>query len=322
MLRQRGFIMLAGNPEKNISGGARLIALVADSGSAAHPTIIAALKDLRNLNSPDLSDIAHFLCVLHGRYPGLIDHAARKIVDGAAREWILHTGNAFAEERAFLSRLTAAAGPAPSTMGDEKCTAAFAMQSRALEMLASSDRQVYPARAAIAFAEDWLTIRMLLESMAEALEPGADPGGEAAAPSPTAAAGTERSPWATASVPTDPPALLGWLAGQSGFYAGLGVQPNIAAPNDALALVLFLLALPPLTFFAAPLGALLSRRHEFEADAYACAQADGRALASALVKLHEDNAATLTPDPWYVRFYYSHPPAAERLAALPAPVHT
>ena len=117
-------------------------------------------------------------------------------------------------------------------------------------------------------------------------------------------------------------ALLGWLAGQSGFYAGLGVQPNIPAPNDALALVLFLLALPPLTFFAAPLGALLSRRHEFEADAYACAQADGRALASALVKLHEDNAATLTPDPWYVRFYYSHPPAAERLAALPAPVHT
>jgi STE24 endopeptidase len=114
-------------------------------------------------------------------------------------------------------------------------------------------------------------------------------------------------------------ALLGWLAGQSGFYAGLGVAPNLGAPNDALALILFLLALPPFTFFASPLGALLSRRHEFEADAYACAQADGRALASALVKLHEDNAATLTPDPWYVRFYYSHPPAAERLAALPRP---
>jgi STE24 endopeptidase len=60
-----------------------------------------------------------------------------------------------------------------------------------------------------------------------------------------------------------------------------------------------------------------SRRHEFEADAYACAQADGRDLANALLKLHEDNAATLTPDPLYVRFYYSHPPASERLAALP-----
>jgi STE24 endopeptidase len=114
-------------------------------------------------------------------------------------------------------------------------------------------------------------------------------------------------------------ALLGWLAGQSGFYAGLGVKPNLAAPNDALALLLFMLALPPFTFFVSPLMAHFSRKHEFQADAYACAQADGGELASALLKLHEDNASTLTPDPVYVRFYYSHPPASERLAALPAP---
>jgi STE24 endopeptidase len=114
-------------------------------------------------------------------------------------------------------------------------------------------------------------------------------------------------------------ALLGWLAGQSGFYAGLGVAPNLAAPNDALALLLFMLALPPFTFFIAPLMAHFSRRDEFQADAYACAQADGRELASALLKLNEDNATTLTPDPLYVRFYYSHPPTLERLAALPAP---
>jgi STE24 endopeptidase len=112
-------------------------------------------------------------------------------------------------------------------------------------------------------------------------------------------------------------ALLGWLAGQSGFYAGLGVDPNLTAPNDALALLLFMLALPPFTYFIAPLMSSWSRRHEFQADAYACAQADGRDLASALLKLHEDNAATLTPDPLYARFYYSHPPAGERLAALP-----
>ena len=110
-------------------------------------------------------------------------------------------------------------------------------------------------------------------------------------------------------------ALLGWLAGQSGFYAGLGVAPNLSAPNSALALLLFSLALPPFMFFVSPLAALLSRKHEFEADAYACAQADGRDLANALLKLHEDNAATLTPDPLYARFYYSHPPAPERLAA-------
>ncbi len=113
-------------------------------------------------------------------------------------------------------------------------------------------------------------------------------------------------------------ALLGWLAGSSSFYAGLGVAPNIGVPNDALALMLFMLALPPFTFFISPLLARVSRRHEFEADAYACAQADGRDLASALLKLQEDNAATLTPDPLYVRFYYSHPPTSERLAALPA----
>jgi STE24 endopeptidase len=111
-------------------------------------------------------------------------------------------------------------------------------------------------------------------------------------------------------------ALLGWASGQAWFYTGLGVQPNLAAPNDALALLLFLLALPPFLFFLSPLAAVYSRRHEFQADAYACAQADGSALASALLKLHEDNASTLTPDPLYVRFYYSHPPAGERLAAL------
>jgi STE24 endopeptidase len=117
-------------------------------------------------------------------------------------------------------------------------------------------------------------------------------------------------------------ALLGWLSNQRWFYEGLGVQPNATAPNDALALLLFALALPPFTFLLAPLAAQLSRRHEFEADAYACDHANGAELASALVKLHEDNATTLTPDPVYVRFYYSHPPAAERLAALAARVQT
>ena len=111
-------------------------------------------------------------------------------------------------------------------------------------------------------------------------------------------------------------ALLGWLAGQAWFYTGLGVQPNLGAPNDALALLLFMAVVPVFGFFTSPLGALLSRKHEFQADAYACAQASGADLASALLKLHEDNAATLTPDPVYVRFYYSHPPAIERLAAL------
>ncbi|MCG3188584.1 MAG: Protease HtpX [Burkholderiaceae bacterium] len=114
-------------------------------------------------------------------------------------------------------------------------------------------------------------------------------------------------------------ALLGWLASRVWFYTALGVTPNLAAPNDALALLLFALVLPVFGFFVSPLASLLSRRHEFEADAYACAQASGADLASALIKLHQDNASTLTPDPVYVRFYYSHPPAGERLAALAGP---
>ena len=100
------------------------------------------------------------------------------------------------------------------------------------------------------------------------------------------------------------------------FYAGLGVQPSVSASNDAVALLLFLLVTPVFGFFIAPLFAGVSRRHEFEADAYARTHADGRDLAAALLKLHEDNASTLTPDPVYARFYYSHPPAVERLAAL------
>jgi STE24 endopeptidase len=113
-------------------------------------------------------------------------------------------------------------------------------------------------------------------------------------------------------------ALLGWLAAQPWFYTGLGVAPNLGGRNDALALLLFLLALPVFMFFISPAMAQLSRRQEFEADAYAIAQTDARDLKSALLKLYEDNASTLTPDPVYVKFHYSHPPASERLARMDA----
>ncbi len=111
-------------------------------------------------------------------------------------------------------------------------------------------------------------------------------------------------------------ALLGWLSQQLWFYAGLGVRPSLTAPNDALALLLFMLAVPLFSFFVSPVFAQLSRKHEFEADAYAVAQTDGRDLQSALLKLYKDNASTLTPDPVFVKFYYSHPPASERLARM------
>ena len=113
-------------------------------------------------------------------------------------------------------------------------------------------------------------------------------------------------------------ALLGWLSGQVGFYTGLGVTPvlNDAHANNALALILFMLVLPLPLFFLTPLSSAWSRRQEFQADAYATQHAQAQDLRSALLKLYRDNASTLTPDPVYVAFYYSHPPAGQRLARL------
>jgi len=113
-------------------------------------------------------------------------------------------------------------------------------------------------------------------------------------------------------------AALGWLAGETWFYEGLGVTPPLAGSANGVALVLFMLVVPVFTFVLAPLASRISRKHEFEADAFAVAHSSGDDLASALVKLYEDNAATLTPDPVHSAFYDSHPPAAIRIARLQA----
>ena len=107
-------------------------------------------------------------------------------------------------------------------------------------------------------------------------------------------------------------AVLGQLMTADWFYRGLGVSTQ----NTALALILFFLVVPVFTFLLTPLSSLLSRRHEFEADRYAAEHASASELTNALVKLYEDNAATLTPDPLHSLFYDSHPPAALRIAHL------
>src|SRR6185312_14871333 len=107
-------------------------------------------------------------------------------------------------------------------------------------------------------------------------------------------------------------ALLGWLAGKPDFYRVLGVP----IPSAHAALLLFALAGPVALFFTTPVSSLWSRTHEFAADRFASQHASAKELASALVKLYRDNASTLTPDPLYTAFYYSHPPALERIARL------
>jgi STE24 endopeptidase len=123
-------------------------------------------------------------------------------------------------------------------------------------------------------------------------------------------------------------ALLGWLAGQDWFYHGLGVSQ----PSPWMALMLFMMVLPVFTFFIQPVMSLLSRKHEFEADAYAVQQSSGTDLIHALVKMYRENAstltpdplysATLTPDPLYSAFHDSHPPAPVRISHISANMST
>ena len=114
--------------------------------------------------------------------------------------------------------------------------------------------------------------------------------------------------------------LLAQLMQTSWFYQGLGVDPSTSSgqANTALALLLFFLVMPVFSFFISPILSAYSRKHEFEADAYAAKQTAPGDLVNALVKLYQDNAATLTPDPLYSKFYDSHPPATLRIAHLQA----
>jgi STE24 endopeptidase len=107
-------------------------------------------------------------------------------------------------------------------------------------------------------------------------------------------------------------AALGVLIDAPWFYTGL----NVSTQSTATALLLFVLAAPVFTFYLQPLSSLHSRKHEFEADAYAASHSSAAELVQALVKLYQDNASTLTPDPWHSAFYDSHPPAATRIAQL------
>jgi STE24 endopeptidase len=110
-------------------------------------------------------------------------------------------------------------------------------------------------------------------------------------------------------------ALLGWLSAQGWFYAALGVDQ----PSNSAALLLFILVLPSFTWILTPLGAAWSRRHEFQADAFAARFSNGPELGHALVSLYRENASTLTPDPLHSAFYDSHPPPVVRIARLVNP---
>ena len=146
--------------------GDRLLACVAEHGSGAHPypgssALLKGPEAARNL-----SDFVHFLCTLHGRYPGVIDHAAGCSVEPAARAWFAAATEAFAVERAFLARLAVAAGPIPSTPGSAESEGAVLGQRHAVEMLARSERSGCALGAAVGVALDWAGIRPVLDAAA------------------------------------------------------------------------------------------------------------------------------------------------------------
>jgi hypothetical protein len=156
------------NGERPVAGAA-LIACVLDAGSASHPwsagdALLKGPDSARNL-----ADAIHYLCQLHGRHPGIVDLAAQRSVEPAAREWLIVASEALAGERLFLTRLAVAAGPVPGTPGGAGSEAAVAAQRGALATLAQSERRGCALGAALAFAADWAPIRAVLDHAARRL---------------------------------------------------------------------------------------------------------------------------------------------------------
>ena len=148
------------------SAGAALFACVASDGSAAHPygRSLALLRSSQS--SRNLADAVHLLCMVHGRSPGVVDHAAGRSTQPAARIWLASALEGFSAERAFLARLAVEAGPVPSTPGAAGAETALVSQRHALQMLAQSERSGCALGAAMALVADWGSIRPVLNAAA------------------------------------------------------------------------------------------------------------------------------------------------------------
>jgi hypothetical protein len=152
---------------KGARTGALLVGAVAERGSAAHgwsrgDALLREADSARNL-----ADLLHFLCILHGRYPGIVDHAAGRVVEPGPRAWLAEAAYAFAGERAYVAKLAVAAGPVPGTPGGSASDAAVLSQRHAIEMLAQSERRGCALGAALAVVLDWAAIRSALDAAAQ-----------------------------------------------------------------------------------------------------------------------------------------------------------
>lgn len=146
-----------------------LVALTAGEGSASHGYVHSPSLGRDRGATRNLADAVHYLSVLHGRYPGVVDFAAERVDHPAARGWLQTASEAFGRERAYLAKIVVAAGPLPSTLGQADSEAAVLGQRHALEMLAQSDRVGCAVGATIGLLLDWRTIRTVLDTAATRL---------------------------------------------------------------------------------------------------------------------------------------------------------
>lgn len=146
--------------------GDLLLDCVAHHGTASHPWAVHPDLLRREHSARGLADLIHYLCTLHGRYPGVIDYASQRAVEPAARTWFAQATYAFAGERAYLARLAVAAGPVPSTPGAAATDSTVLGQRHAIEMLAQSERHGCALGAAMALVLDWRDIRVVLDTAA------------------------------------------------------------------------------------------------------------------------------------------------------------
>ncbi|MFS0736246.1 hypothetical protein ABC347_04270 [Sphingomonas sp. 1P06PA] len=169
----------------------RLATSASTDGSAAHPAPAALLT--RKSTTRDLADATHFLCMLHGRHPGLAELALERAALSPAGDWLKRTSAGFAAERLYITKLVVAVGPLPSTLRQTECEAAVIGQHHALSMLARSDRMGTALGAAFALALDWVAVRAVLDAAARrcgvAVEPTLIPDAIATHAAITAAAG-------------------------------------------------------------------------------------------------------------------------------------
>jgi hypothetical protein len=149
--------------------GSLLLACVTGHGTATHPYFGSEALSRGPELTRNLADIIHFLCALHGRHPGIVDHAATRTVEPAGRAWLKSAAEAMVDERVYLTRLAVAVGPMPSTHGGAGSETAILAQRGALATLAQSDRRGCALGAALAFAADWTAIRSVLDAAAKRL---------------------------------------------------------------------------------------------------------------------------------------------------------